>query len=196
MKKSKVLFCILVGIFVISLIFSLKSNLITKSYDGEITAIELKNEVYEFDIKPNGDNFNAIVYRFCTFDTFGHRGRIHYKFVEENNNVLFENSEKISDIKTNVMRTEGFEKIKKSKGKTFKFIVYYDEYYDDEIFGIWVNTNGNDSNYLVNDKKYGLQLSVKEDVNNVTFSWLLLIAVAIDFAYLLLEKDYKDEKRK
>ncbi len=196
MKKSKLLLYVLLVIFVISLIFPLKSNVITKSYSGEITAIELKNEVYEFDVRASGDDFDAIIYRFCTFDTFGHKGRIHYKFVDENNNVLFENSEKISDIKTNVYRYQSFNRIKNSKDKLYKFIVYYDEYYDDETFGIWVNLNGDSNNYLVNDNKYGLELSSKADINNVTASWIILIIIVIDLAYLVLEKDYKDEKRK
>lgn len=196
MKKRFVVLIILVVIFIISFIFPVRINTLNKGYKSDITAIELKDEEYVFDIIPDGNDFNGLEYRFCTFDTIGHKGIIHYKFVDSDGNTLFENSEKISEIKTNAYRSEYFDKIKKSKGKTFKFIVWYDEYYKDEKFGIWGSLQSTKGNFLENDNNYGMEVYVKCDTPNVMVSWFVLIAISIDLLYIFLEKDYAYEKEK
>lgn len=195
MKRKKCVLIILIILFLISLIFPIKSNTMKQSFNSAITAIELDDQEYVFDIIPDADNFSAFEYRFCTFDTVGHKGTIHYKLVDQVGNVIFENSEKISNIKTNEYRLEFFEKQKNSKGKKYKFIVSYDEYYKNELFGIWVSSQGTDTNYLENDNTYGLEAYIKSDVPNIMLSWFMIIAIAIYVLYMILEKDKNYEKK-
>ena len=188
--KNKLLICLLL-FFVISIIFPIKSNLIKSNYNSLKTAIELKDEVYTFKFKVDGNNFSMMQFRFTNFDTDIHKSTIHYKLLDQDNNVIFEKSEKTSEIKTNEYRQEYFNKQTNSKNKYYTFMVYYDEYFEDETFGIWVSSKSSSDNYLQNDNRYGLELYTKRDVANITFSWLILISIVITYSNSVLRKDYK-----
>lgn len=189
MNKKNVILVIIVILFALSLIFPIKTNLMRKGYNGDITAIELKNDKYVFDIVPDSDNLSGIQFRFCTFDTKINRGIIRYMLLDSDENVIFDKKEEIKNIKTNEYISEYFDKQKSSKGKQYKFIIEYDEYHKEDKFGIWVNTSGTSSNYLENDSSYGLEAYIKTDVSNITLSWFILIAIAIYVLYIILEKE-------
>ena len=196
MRKKRIVLIILVVMFILSLVFPIKTNTLKRGYSSGTTAIQLKNEKYVFDIVPDENDLSGVEYRFCNFDTADDKGIIHYRFEDYNGNVIFEKVENVSDITTNAYMSEYFDKIKNSKGKTFKFIVWYDEYHKDNTFGIWVSDTGSDTNYLENDNSYGMEIYLKSDVSNIMMSWFILIGISIYLLYIMLEKDYGYEKEK
>ena len=194
--KHKIIFAVLLVLLVLSLIFPIYSHIYVKDFDGKETAIEIENETYTFSIKPKGDNLETFMFRLATYGEKYTKGKIHYKLVDNDNNTIFDVSKDLSDVKDSIYIEEAFERQKDSSNKTYSFIVYFDEYVKGQRVGIWGNDKGSPDNFLADNTGYGLELYTKENVPNTTISWFILIIIAIYTIYLILEKDFKDDKDK
>ena len=194
--KHKIIFIALIVIFIISIISPIYSHNYVKDFNAKEAAIELFDDVYTFSLKFDGDNLEAIRFRFGTYGLKNQKGVIHYKLVDSDNKVLIDKSKNISEIEDSHYINEYFDRQKDSSKKTYSFIISYDEYHKGDRLAIWGNLEGTEENFYANDTKYGLELFSKRNVRNAFVSWILLIVILIYACYLILEKDFKNEKRK
>ena len=195
MKKLYIMFILFLLVFVISLIFPLKSVLLQDNNNSNSAVYNLEKDNYKFNFKVDNDNMRLLRVRFSK-DDIDYSGVIHYKLTDKNKNVIVDKSILINDLKNDSNYYIDMPKQSKSKNDSYEFEIYYDKYNAKERFGIWVLEEATDNNYLVNDNRYGLEFAAAVDYKNYIFSWYPLAATCVCLVFILFERNGKNEKKK
>lgn len=178
-KKFYIGLIIIIIITIITILFPLR--VYQESVMGALNMpIDIKeNDVFEQHFKINYTNFSELGIRLSTYQKKNKHGKISVSIYKDNELIKKEiiNLTKVNDNDTVYIK---FDEQKDSDKASFKFIIKYEEYYDDIRLATWYGISPTGNNYLLlNGKKDKYQLYFTYNGNGKVNDFLLYDLVAL-----------------